>query len=78
MKTYFYADSPAADFWQKILKANETAIKNLSIGIDFKLLIPPLIYKINTQHKWCEKLGRNVDWRLVMTKYVCRAANISH
>ena len=25
-----------------------------------------------TQHKWCEKLGRNRDRGVVMTNYVCK------
>ena len=31
------------------------------------------MYKINThtQYKWCKKLRRNPDWRVVMTNYVC-------
>ena len=26
---------------------------------------------IRTQHKWCEMLGCNPDWRVVMNNYVC-------
>ena len=27
------------------------------------------------QHKWYDKLGRNPDWRFVMTNYVCISEN---
>ena len=37
-------------------------MKNLSFEADFKLYVPPLMYKINAYNmKWCKKLGRNPD-----------------
>ena len=27
--------------------------------------------RIPTQHEWCEELGRNPNWRVVMANYVC-------
>ena len=46
--------------------------KTLSFGADFKLSVPQLMYKNEcTQYGWYEKLGCKVDWRVVMTNYVC-------
>ena len=43
-----------ADLWQKTLRVNEITmkkfLKNLALGNDFKLWIPPLIYKVNTHN----------------------------
>ena len=37
--------------------------KNLSLGVDFKLQVSPLLHKTNCiEHKRCEKLGRFPDY----------------
>ena len=53
---YFLGDFLSADFWQKTLRVNKSAmkkfLKNLSFEVDIKLLVPPLTYKINAHNKW--------------------------
>ena len=45
---------PLSRFLAKTLRANKIALKisqkNLSFGIDFKLYVPPLMYKINAHN----------------------------
>ena len=71
----FFRRLTLSRFLAKILRVNTIAmkkiLKNLSLGIDVKLQVPPLMCKIKTQHKWCEKLDRNPDGRVVMINYVC-------
>ena len=48
-------------------------LKNLSLGIDFKLLVPLFMDKINTYNicKWCVRLDCDPHWRLLIANYVC-------
>ena len=46
--------------------------KNLSFGVDFKLLVPPLMYKINTHNtSGVRNYVNSLGWRVIMTNYVC-------
>ena len=75
IKKYFFGISP-----QQVSSKNsenkqnclESFLKNLTFGVNFKLLILPLMCQNeHTQHKWYEKLVRNLDWNIIMIYYVC-------
>ena len=56
MSSQYISDKP--------LRTNQIAMKSVSkkfsFLINFKLYVPPLLYKNkDTQHKWCKKLGCN-------------------
>ena len=47
--------------------------KNLSFEVDFKLQVPPLMYKINTHNiSGVRNEVNNPDRRVVMANYVCK------
>ena len=41
---YYFGDFLSADFWQE--SAMKKFLKNMSFGVDVKLQLPPLKYKI--------------------------------
>ena len=65
-KNIFFRQLPLDGFLAKSLRVikitTKSFPKNLAFGIDFKLWVPGLMHKNkHTQHKRCEKLGRNSD-----------------
>ena len=59
-------------FLAKTLRVNKPAmknfLKNLSLGVDVKLYVPPLTYKINAHN--ISGVRSNLNWRIVMANYV--------